>query len=101
MAAAFHRFETPDLKDNTVRVGKSMPMRSLHRHTIGRSSDGLMALTAEYVFLFLGLLFLSFFFNNCRGFLIAPFFRRLAKNINGVRIYGNHLKLPLPIKGAA
>jgi hypothetical protein len=57
-------FETTYLKDNPVRIGKGVPVRSLHGDPVDRSGERLAALTAKYVFFLLRQLIFGRFFNN-------------------------------------
>jgi hypothetical protein len=86
IAAAFYRFKTPDLKDNSMWIGKCMPMRSLHRNTIDRPGYRLLALATKNVGFFLGLLFLNLFFHNLGRLVISFFLRRLSKKMKAFGI---------------
>ena len=48
----FALLKHPISKNNTMGIGKGMPVRSLHRNPFGRFGDRLTALAAKYIFLF-------------------------------------------------
>jgi hypothetical protein len=78
ISATLDRFETPDLKNDSVRVGKCVTVGSLNCNTIDGPGDSLMTLATKYIFFFLGLRFFSLLFLDNRGLTIAPLFGRLA-----------------------
>lgn len=73
--ASFNLPETPNFKNDSMRIGKSVPMRSLHHNAIGWFGDRLMALAAKYIFLFFRRSLLGLLFNSYR----AAFFSLLVR----------------------
>jgi hypothetical protein len=94
ISASLDRFETPDLKHDSVRVGKCVTVGSLNSNTIDGSGDSLVTLATKYIFFFLGLRFFSLLLLDNRGLTIAPLFRRLAQKMKATRICRDHLKWP-------
>jgi hypothetical protein len=90
ITAAFYRFKTPDLKDNAMWIGKCMPMRSLHRNTIDRPGNRLLALATKNIVFFLGLLFLNLFLHNLGSLPISFLLGRLSKKMKAFGISENH-----------
>ena len=60
MAASLNGSKTPYFKNNSVRVGKSVPVRPLHFYALGRTRYYVMALATKDVFLLIRF-FLLFF----------------------------------------
>jgi hypothetical protein len=86
ITAAFYRFKTPDLKDNSMWIGKCMPMRSLHRNTVNRPGYRLLALATKNIVFFLRLFFLNLFLHNLGCVVISFFFRRLSQKMKAFGI---------------
>jgi hypothetical protein len=75
-------FETTNLKDKPVRIGKGVPVRSLHGDTVDRPGERLAALAAKYVFFLLRQLIFGRFFNDDGfAFYITRLIRRDAQTI--------------------
>ncbi len=66
IAAPLGGFKTTDFKYNAMGIGKGMLVGPLDRDALGGPGNGLTALTAKNIFLFLGLLFRRFFFGQLR-----------------------------------
>jgi len=90
MTAPLNGTEAPDLKNNSVGVGKRMLVRPLDVDTVLRTRDNASALTAADIRLLLQHLLLGFLFDQPHGHLMVFFFRRNTKQIGGNRIKRNH-----------
>ena len=79
MTAAFNAFKAPDLKNNSVGVGKCMPVSSLNGDPVVGTRDDVPALPAADIFFFFQHVLFGFFFNRGGWQSIILIFRRYAK----------------------
>jgi hypothetical protein len=89
--AAGDIFKTADLKDDPVRVGKGVLVGSLHRNPFSRPGDGLAALAADDIFLFLRGSLCGLLLSGCNFAFIIRFVGRHPKAINIVVYRYMHL----------
>jgi hypothetical protein len=80
--AADDIFETADLKDDPVGVGKGVLMGALHRNPFNRPGDSLAALAADDKFLLLRRPFRGFLLGACNLTFLIRFVGRNTKKMN-------------------
>ena len=90
MAASFNGGETPDFKNDAMRIGKGMLVGPLDADAVIRTCEDVSALTAADVFLLLQCLLFGVVFNHTYRHLIVLIFRRNTKQIGEVRIRWSH-----------
>ena len=79
MTASFNACKAPDLKNNSVGVGKGMPVASLNGDPVIRTRDDVPALPAADIFFFFQYVRFGFFFNRGDWQSIILIFSRYAK----------------------
>jgi hypothetical protein len=91
ISAANYIFKTADLKDDSVGICKSVPMRSLHCDALGLSGDRLMTLAAKYKSLLFGRLIGSILLSDGRFAIFARLFGRYTEKMNTTACCRIHL----------
>ena len=90
MPASFNGFKAPDLKNNSVGVGKGMPMGSLNDDPVVGTRDNVTALPAPDVFFFFQYVRFGFIFNQAGRYSIVLIFRWNTKPKRKRRIRYGH-----------
>ncbi len=75
-------FKTSDLIDDPVGIGKGVLVGALHRNPFTRPGDGLAALAADDIFLFLGGSLCGLLLSGCDFAFLIRFVGRNAKTMN-------------------
>jgi len=91
--ASGYIFETADLKDDPMGVGKGVLVGPLHRHALSRPGDGLAALAANDIGLLLRLLPGSLLLSGNNFAFLIRFIGRNTKAMNIVVYLYKHLLL--------
>jgi hypothetical protein len=84
MAASFDGSETSNFKNDSMGIGKSVPVRSLDFYALGRTRYSVTALAAKDVFLSVQCFILGFILNKAVQHFIALFIRRHPKKMRAV-----------------
>ena len=89
MAASLSGSKTPNFKNYSMGVGKSVPVRSLDFYALGRTRYPVAALAAKDVFLPVRFFILGFILNKAVKHFIALFFRRHPKKMGRTELRGS------------